>query len=149
MSKDFDPNYKQVSVNFRVGQKVVIFNHQNQILFLRRSDKTERAGGWDFPGGGLENEEPDEGIKRETREEASIEITSIRPVGFITHDREEPNFRTLIIGYVARWLSGEVQLSWEHDEYHWLSVEEALRIDLPQGHRKFLDLAIAELNNLP
>jgi len=149
MSKDFDPNYKQIIVNFRVGQKVVVFNHQNNVLFLRRSARTERAGGWDFPGGGLENEEPDEGIRREAREEASIELGSIKPVGFITHDREEPNARTLIIGYVALWLSGEVQLSWEHDEYKWLSVEQALQVDLPQGHRKFLKLAIAELNSLP
>lgn len=68
----FNPNHIQEIINFRVGQKAVVFNFEGKILFLRRSNKCTRAGGWDFPGGGLENEQPTEGIKREAREEAGI-----------------------------------------------------------------------------
>lgn len=139
-------NYSQGSsatINFKVGQKVVVFNQDKQLLFLKRSAKSSRPGGWDFPGGGLEKEEPIEGIKREAREEANIEITDIKPTVLVTHDREEPSMRTLIIGYVGRLESGEVKLSFEHDEFKWLSIEEALKVDLPEGHRKFLEAAIA------
>lgn len=143
--KNFDPHYQPTIVNFRVGQKVLVFNQAGQILFLRRSSKTERAGGWDFPGGGLENEQPEEGIQREALEEANIQITDVQPVATITHDRNEPNSKTLIIGYTAKLKSGEVELSWEHDDFKWLTVGEALEMDLPDGHKKFLRAAITRL----
>lgn len=125
-----------------MAQKVVIFNNENKILFLRRSAMTKRAGGWDFPGGALENEEPNEGIKREAREEANIEITDLKPVGFATYDRKEPKMRTLMIGYMANLKSGEVELSWEHDEYKWLAIDDAQKVDLPKDLMKFLETSI-------
>ncbi|MBP6979488.1 NUDIX hydrolase [Candidatus Curtissbacteria bacterium] len=138
----FDPNYKPIMISFRVAQKVVIFNSENKILFLRRSSMTKRAGGWDFPGGALENEEPDEGIIRETREEANIEIIKLQPIGFATYNRKEPKMRTLMIGYMADLKSGEVKLSWEHDEYRWFSINDAQKNDLPKDLKKFLKTSI-------
>lgn len=138
----FDPNHTPSTTYFKVGQKVVVFNSQVEILFLRRSAKCSRAGGWDFPGGGLENEQPLAGIKRETKEEANIEITSVYPTSSITYENVDSDIQTLTIGYTARLESGEVQLSWEHDEFRWLSIEEALMLDLPKGHKLFLEKAI-------
>lgn len=47
----------------KVGCKVVVSNKQGEVLFLRRSKATPRAGGWDFPGGGInEGEELEEGV---------------------------------------------------------------------------------------
>lgn len=138
----YNPNHIQQVINFRVGQKVVVFDSDNKILFLRRSNKCTRAGGWDFPGGGLENEEPDEGIRREAREEAGIEIREVIPVTSISHESKDPGIRILLIGYVAKLKSGKIKLSWEHDDYRWLTAEEAVKVDLPKGHRKFLKAAI-------
>ena len=138
----YNPNHSQEVINFRVGQKVVIFNAEGKILFLRRSEKCTRAGGWDFPGGGLENEDSIEGIKREAGEESGIEISEVSPVSSISHDSKEPGVRALLIGYVAKLKSGEVKLSWEHDDHKWLEIDEALKVDLPEGHRRFLEAAI-------
>lgn len=138
----FDPNYKETPINFHVGQKVVVFNSENRILFLKRSALSSRPGGWDFPGGGLENEDPLDGVKREAREEASIEITDVHPLAVASHETTEPRTRKLVIGYVGRWKSGEVKLSWEHDEFRWLSIDEALKIELPIGHTTFLKAAV-------
>ncbi|MDH5533113.1 MAG: NUDIX hydrolase [Candidatus Pacebacteria bacterium] len=139
---EYNPDHVSVIVNFRVGQKVVVFNSNNEILFLKRSNKCARAGGWDFPGGALEEEEAEEGIVRETREETGLEIEDVAPISLITHLRDDPQSSILLIGYKANLKSGEVRLSWEHDQYKWVSVEEALKIDLPEGHRKFLKAAI-------
>ncbi|MCB9813551.1 MAG: NUDIX domain-containing protein [Pseudomonadales bacterium] len=138
----YNPNHSQEVINYLVGQKVVIFNSEGQILFLRRSEKCTRAGGWDFPGGGLENEQPTEGIKREAREEVGIEVSGLKPVALISHESKEPGVRVLLVGYVAYLKSGNVKLSWEHDAHKWLKIDEALKVDLPEGHRKFLDAAI-------
>jgi 8-oxo-dGTP diphosphatase len=139
---EYNPNHVSVIVNFRVGQKVVVFNSKKEILFLKRSDKCARAGGWDFPGGALEEELAEEGIIRETREEAGIEIKDIQPISLITHLRDDSQSSILLIGYKANLKSGEVKLSWEHDQFKWVSIEDALKIDLPEGHKKFLNAAI-------
>lgn len=127
---------------FVVGQKVVVFNPQSQILFLKRSAQTSRPGGWDFPGGRLEDEDPIAGIKREAREEAAIELKNIRPLTLVTHEGEDPTKRVLVVGYSAELESGEVKLSWEHTEFKWLNIEEAQAVDLPEGHRQFLKVAL-------
>lgn len=145
MSSQQSLNYQPLI--FRVGQKAVVFNEDLKILFLKRSATSSRPGGWDFPGGGLEAEEPVEGVKREAREEAAIEIENVKPLAVITHDREQANEKTLIIGYIANLKSGEVELSHEHDECRWLTIDEARAMDLPEGHRKFLEAAIAEIKN--
>lgn len=143
MSSTFDPNHVPLIINFRVGQKVVVFNDKNQILFLRRSEKTTRAGGWDFPGGALENETPEDGIAREAEEEAGIVIVDIHPVATLAHDRKENKTKTLMIGYIAKAFSDqEVKLSWEHDQFIWLSVENAFKIELPQDHARILKAAV-------
>lgn len=98
----YNPNHIPVIVNFRVGQKVVIFNSKKESLFLRRSDKCARAGGWDFPGGALEEEEAVEGIIRETREEAGVEIEDIQLISLISHLRKDPQPSVLLIGYKAK-----------------------------------------------
>jgi len=143
MSSVFDPNYVPVLINFRIGQKVIVFNSKNEILFLRRSEKVGRAGGWDFPGGALEDETPEEGIAREAAEEAGIVIRDIHPVATVVHDREEKNTKTLMIGYIANLSSdNKVELSWEHDQFEWLAVDEAVKVALPSDHAKFLKAAI-------
>jgi len=38
--------------------------------------------------------------------------------------------------------SGEVKLSWEHDEYRWFSINDAQKNDLPKDLKKFLKTSI-------
>lgn len=140
--KDYDPNYKQVTVNAVVGGKAVVFDKTGSILILRRSDKCTRAGGWDFPGGGLDyGEDPLQGVIREIEEEASLQVTDLKPIDVISSISTSNEF-IVTIGYKAVATSNTVQLSWEHDQFKWVSKEEALNLELPPMHRRFLKYAL-------
>lgn len=143
----YDPNYRETPVLSIVGQKVVVFNQNGQVLVLRRSEKSSRPGGWDFPGGGLNlGEDPTEGIIRETLEETQLTITDIAPIHVAASSNNKGEF-VVTVGYQARTTQSVPQLSWEHDAYQWLSREEALQLELPPMHRAFLEKALDSFIN--
>lgn len=127
---DFDPNFVPQKECALIAQKAVVLNSSGEVLLLKRSEKTSRAGGWDFPGGGLENgEDPVEGIRREILEETRLEVADVRPV-FATSFNEDADF-VVMIGYRTYTKSDDVVLNWEHNEYKWVTMEEALNSELP------------------
>lgn len=140
--QDFDPNHIDTPVLARIGQKIVIFNDKNEVLFLRRSQKCTRAGGWDFPGGGIElGEDPTQAIIRETLEETLLVTTNIEPIHLESSVDNHGNF-TIMVGYMTKIPSLTPSLSWEHDAHQWLNADEALKVELPRIHRKFLEKAL-------
>ena len=77
-------------------------------------------GGLDFPGGRIDEGEDDlvESIKREVREEMSLEIEVGAP--FTTWLNAQ---RTVfIVGYRCRYVAGDVVLSEEHGSYRWVDA---------------------------
>lgn len=67
---------------YRTSVKALVLNDQKQFLLILQSD-----GRWDLPGGGLDyGESPEEGLRREVKEEMGLEITWIdkRPAYFYT-----------------------------------------------------------------
>ncbi len=142
---DFDPNFKTTPVLAKIGQKVVVFNEKSEVLFLKRSDKCSRPGGWDFPGGGLDlGEDPLQGISREVAEETQLAVSHIEPVHLESFINEHGEF-TVMVGYIAQAPNAIPVLSWEHDSYKWLSQGEALQEKLPTVHKKFLEKALNKL----
>lgn len=137
----YDPNHRDQPIPFRVGQKVVILNQQNQVLVIRRSEKMSRPGGWDFPGGGLDREDPESGILREIKEETELSVTELQSVVCLTQDLEKES-PMLIIGYRARATSTVVQLSWEHDQFKWVDLPETKQLNLPEMHQQILAAAV-------
>lgn len=118
---------------FLIGQKAIITNNKKEILLLRRSSKTPAAGRWDFVGGGLDDNDNDpiSGIKREIREETSLNISKITPINLTSHF--EGRDRVILIFYWAASRSSKVKLSWEHDDFVWVSKKKALKMKLPQA----------------
>ncbi len=53
-----------------------------KILIIKRTSKEDCfKGQWDIPGGGIKfGEDPIEGLKREVKEEAGIDICVIKPI---------------------------------------------------------------------
>lgn len=135
--KDYDPNYKDVKHYAIVGQKAVIFNSKNKILLLKRSDKSGGGGMWSFPGGGLDTGEKAEvGMLREIEEETEITVNDLRP--FYVKTYMNGNDFTVIIAYRGKLHGGEVILNWEHDEFKWLSKEDALKLNLTEDAEDIL-----------
>jgi len=136
---DYDPNYIQKKTYALIGQKAIILNNQKQILVLQRSEKSGKGGKWSLPGGGLEfKEEPFSSIEREIKEETQLEITELKPFNLRTYVIDENDF-VLIVGYQCQTTSENIVLNWEHDSYQWLTKEEALKLDLTEDARFFVE----------
>jgi len=105
-----------------------IIKKDNKYLLLHKSLTVPRFPDfWDFPGGGLEdNEDPVEGIKREVLEETSLKIESIKVI-WKTQAEVNGNMVEYNV-YSVKLLSGEIRLSHEHTEFKWLTKEELLKL---------------------
>ncbi len=93
----------------KVGLGVAVIKDGKVLLEKRKNYHGD--GSWCFPGGHLEfGETWEECAKRETREEAGIEIKNLR-FGTVTNDifsKENKHYITIIM--IAEYDSGEVQI---------------------------------------
>ncbi len=99
-----------------------------KFLILKRSDSKDFApNAWEIITGRLEEEEsPNDGILREIFEETGLETEIIMPIEtgfFYRGGREIP---MVYISYWCRCISGNIELSTEHSQFKWASIEEIL-----------------------
>jgi 8-oxo-dGTP diphosphatase len=123
---------------------VMLRNPQGEILLMRRTHTAPtRPLMWDFPGGEVEMaEDPEAAAVRETVEETGIQPSDLKvfSVGSANRDR----FFVFIM-YTGAADGSEVKLSFEHDQYRWVTLEELRATDLsPRFKRAADDLAAAE-----
>lgn len=116
----------------KIIAKAVILNDNGEVLLLKRSQTDDsRPGDWDFPGGGIEDgEEITSGIAREIDEEANIvvEPKEVRLLYAATQFYEDSNESVTRLLFLAKTASSQVKLSFEHEEYRWVSPERALEL---------------------
>ncbi len=122
---------------FVIAAKAII-KKENKFLILHRSETHEyKPGEADFPGGKLEFGETMEiGLLREIKEESNLEVKIIRPVRSWSFLLDE---FTQIVGitYLTHYHSGQIELSYEHNQFKWLTLEEILDAqDFPEWIRK-------------
>jgi 8-oxo-dGTP diphosphatase len=125
----------------KVVAKVIIFDKDDNILIIRRSESDERRPlEWDVPGGMVEPEESYiDGAVRETKEEVGFDIdTNDLPLVYTTCDMTEYG-NVVWIYYSARVNSLEPTLSHEHDKYQWVTVGEALSLITYGRQNKAID----------
>lgn len=68
---------RATQARFTVSAAVVIVNEGDKVLLLEH--RIRPASGWGLPGGFLEHgEQPDEGIRREIREETGLELLDLK-----------------------------------------------------------------------
>ncbi len=92
----------------------------NKFLLLKRNHE---PAVWGPPGGRLEpDEDPNKGVMREVREETGLEVELLMPV-YVWHGNYQNGLLTSI-DYLATTSSGEVQLSKEHSEFRWSTIED-------------------------
>lgn len=111
--------------------KAALFNKKGELLLLRRSATDRiRPGGWDLPGGCIDGEETShQAVIREIEEEVGISLTykdvslMYSTTNFYDHGS---TIRFIFVGYIDG--EEEIKLSYEHDQYKWLPLEEALAL---------------------
>lgn len=94
----------------------------DKVLIARRAPGENMAGGWEFPGGKLEQDETaEECLKRELFEEFSIEV-DVKDF-FCESIYEYPRGTIRLRAYFTEIVSGDICLT-VHDEYRWAAVNE-------------------------
>ena len=95
---------------------MVLIDDKDRLLILKSSDSNKKhANEWDLPGGHIhEDEDEIVGLKREIKEETTLDITS----------PEEISQEGRIKFYKTRQYSGTIELSEEHTDHKWVTIEE-------------------------
>lgn len=123
--------------HFLVSQKAFIVNG-DKLLILKNSDEmgalfNADRDTWSVPGGLLEvDEDFQTGLNREVLEETGLKVEVGNVFGiedypfdsFIFKDGSRSPVRFIEIGFLCRYLDGELKLSSEHSEFRWATKNE-------------------------
>lgn len=96
-----------------------IISHDNKILIARRNRNKSFGGLWEFPGGKVEiGETYQDALKREIKEELSINIINIKYFGTSKNDNIK------LIAYTANIKKDSIIKINEHEEIKWVLKNE-------------------------
>lgn len=115
----------------KITQRAVLFDHSGRTLLLQYDAD---HGWWAFPGGKLrEDESPEEGLRREVREETGLAVEVVRPV--LTRTFEWNGESKFGVASLCRLTDGAepeaVELSDEHRAYRWVEPEAVSELETP------------------
>jgi NADH pyrophosphatase NudC (nudix superfamily) len=98
--------------------------HDDKLLLSRRIIDPGKNK-WDFIGGFLEKDEhPEQGLKREVREEIAVDLAEFRYFGIYMDKYGDEKFSTLNIVYICE-LAGDPRInSREFDQLRWFEFSE-------------------------
>ncbi len=124
--------------NIGVTQKAVVFNTAGKFLAIRRSETApSHALEWDLPGGELEyGENPLQGIVREVLEETGLHVGELKPFDVFGHENVVGFWVT--IAYSCNAFGEKIALSFEHDDFKWVTIEEFLELPAPEKIIRFV-----------
>ena len=108
----------------RVVAAIIRATNENgeQIIFATQRGYGDLKGGWEFPGGKIEEgETPENALVREIREELETEIAVGELIDTIEYDY--PTFHLSMDCFWADVLSGDLVLT-EHEAAKWLTKDE-------------------------
>ena len=127
-----------------VAPKVLVKGPSGRYLFIQRSAPSKHfALQWELPGGKMdEGEEVGECLIRETLEETGLNLNISHVIG--SGEGEIPGLRLAYMFMSGTVESEDVILSDEHDDYKWVTIEEALLLDLCPAFRTFVKTVVNE-----
>ena len=117
------------------------------ILIAKRRQGKQHPGGWEFPGGTLEDgETPEQCLKRELQEELAISVE----VGDLFCSSEynyTPEFTIRLLTYRTIVISGIFNLN-DHEEIRWVKPTGLAKYDFPEADSPILEKLILEHREL-
>jgi 8-oxo-dGTP diphosphatase len=132
---------------FHVAAEAII-EKDGKILITKRSEKRDHAPGeWETLTGRVENGEGlEDAVKREVKEEVSLEIEVVQPYDTFHFYRGAEKVEHLGVSFWCKYKSGEVVLDTnEQSDYKWVTTDEALTIitdeNIKSSIRKFKKVA--------
>ena len=115
------------------------------IIFATQRGYGEFKGGWEFPGGKIEEgETPQEALKREIKEELDTEISVGDFIDTIEYDY--PKFHLSMDCFWCQIVSGDLVLK-EHEAAKWLTKEKLDSVDWLPADITLIDKIRRELQN--
>lgn len=121
----------------RIGIGGIIRDGHGRTLMVERAEEPA-SGTWSFPGGSLEWGEPlEEGVRREVKEETSLEVavlTLLYVAEMLPHEpmRNAP-FHFVILDYGCETVSGFARAQSDARSVRWVTAAEAFQLPLTPG----------------
>jgi len=111
-----------------VAAIITAVNDKNEpIIFATERGYGEFKGGWEFPGGKIEEgETPEEALKREIREELDTEIEVGELIDTVEYDY--PKFHLSMDCFLCNIIKGDLVLK-EHEAAKWLTEEHLEEVE--------------------
>jgi 8-oxo-dGTP diphosphatase len=124
-----------------VGVGAIIVE-DNRVLLIKRG-KGPLLGEWSIPGGMLElGETLRQGAEREALEETGLVVRAEELLGvfdrIIPDDSKRTLYHYVLIDFLCRKISGDVQAAGDASEARWYSEDEVNRLSLPEETRKII-----------
>lgn len=126
----------------------MLFDKDGLILALWRSDTHPRyAHHLDFPGGLIdEGELPNDAVSREIFEETGLDVPASALELVATRHPHAGSTQRFFVANV-NLSAPEISLSWEHESYKWLSLEEFMVEPIPAAADIYHGIAFKHLNS--
>ncbi len=119
----------------------------NKILLGKRRIEPSK-GKWDVIGGFLDlGEQPEDGAKREAKEETGLDVEIEGCLGFFIDTYETTGDKTLNICFVAKVLSGEATPGDDIEELAWFATHELPKDIAFQNGQDMLNAYLKKMNN--
>ena len=124
----------------------LIYDESDRVLMIRTHKWSEL---WGIPGGKTKfGEMSEDALRREIREETNLEIDEIRFV-LVQDCIHSPEFyrdaHFVLLNYTCRCVGEpDVRLNEEAQEFRWLTVDDALKLELNQPTKILLDAVRSE-----
>jgi 8-oxo-dGTP diphosphatase len=113
-----------------------LFDTAGRVLIAQRPPGKHMAGGWEFPGGKLdEGEDPLAGLKRELREELGVEAHSAERL--ISYEHVYSDRAVLLDLWLVTHFSGEPQ-SLDAQALQWVDLDALEDIGLLEADRPMI-----------